>query len=168
MELDLLLLPLDGFLVALNDPTTAPFRDRVRQMTIAQVTDPLWFSVSPADPRFLSGREQHPGHREPRELRRHRGLQVCVPHVLRHDLLLLPVRRDHGARAQQQRPASRRSEWVGKAGGSPMVHRMSERAMQAEARPQGPGVQPNLGPLLQVIHSPSPLPFLSHLPGTVL
>lgn len=72
-----------------------------------------WTSVMLlSDSRFLSRRNQPPLHREQGELWRHRGLQVRVPHVLRHGLLLLPLLRHHDPRAQQQGPARRHPKWV--------------------------------------------------------
>lgn len=65
-----------------------------------------------SDSGFLPRRNQFTLHRKQSELWRHRGLQVRVPHVLRHDLLLLPLRRHHDPRAQQQGPASRHPKWV--------------------------------------------------------
>lgn len=68
------------------------------------------FTVS--DSRFLCRGLIHTWHRKQGELWCHRGLQVSVPHVLRHGLLLLPVLHHHDPCAQQQGPASRRSKWV--------------------------------------------------------
>lgn len=75
-------------------------------------TNKMWTFLS--DSRFLSRRNQYPLHRQQGELWRHRGLQVRVPHVLRHGLLLLPLLRHHDPRAQQQGPASRHPKWVRK------------------------------------------------------
>jgi len=65
------------------------------------------------DTRVLQGRDQHPGPGEPRGVQHPGGLQVCVPHVLRHGLFLLLLRSAYDWRPQQQRPPGRHPERVG-------------------------------------------------------